>query len=89
MRPQCCRHKPRLITLMAAHAVRHPRSPPSLATAFSEDRRKQAVVCSKKSLNGSPSEFVSNPSYSEVYMAQATSLQPGQIRHLFWSVVNN
>jgi site-specific recombinase XerD len=49
---------------------------------FSGDHRKQAVVCSKKSLNGSPSEFIPNPSYSEVQMAQATSLQPGQIRHL-------
>jgi len=36
----------------------------------------------KKSLNGSPSEFISNQFYSEVHMAQATSLQPGQIRHL-------
>lgn len=40
------------------------------------------MVCSKKSLNGSLSECVSNPSYSEGHMAQATSLQPGQIRHL-------
>jgi len=56
---------------------------------FSEDASNQAVLCSKKSLHGSPSESVSNPSYSEVRMAQATTLQPGQIRHLFWSVVNN
>lgn len=51
-------------------------------THFSEDHRKHAVVCSKKSLNSSPSEFISNSSYSEVCMAQATTLQPGQIRHL-------
>lgn len=40
------------------------------------------MVCLKKSLNSSPSEFISNSSYSEVRMAQATTLQPGQIRHL-------
>ena len=40
------------------------------------------MVSLKKSLNDSPSEFISNQSYSEVHMAQATSLQPGQIRHL-------
>ena len=40
------------------------------------------MVCLKKSLNGSPSESVFNPSCSEVRMAQAPSLQPGQIRHL-------
>jgi site-specific recombinase XerD len=39
----------------------------------------------KKSLRGSPSESVLNPFYSEVHMAQATRLQPGQIRHLPWA----
>jgi len=52
------------------------------STGFSEDASNQAVLCSKKSLHGFPSESVPNPSYSEVHMAQATSLQPGQIRHL-------
>jgi len=45
---------------------------------FSEDTGKQAVLCSKKSLHGFPSESVFNPSYSEVHMAQAITLQPGQ-----------
>ena len=40
------------------------------------------MLCSKKSLHGIPSEFVFNPSCSEVQMAQAATLQPGQIRHL-------
>jgi site-specific recombinase XerD len=40
------------------------------------------VLFWKKSLHTTPSEFIPNPSYSEVRMAQATSLQPGQIRHL-------
>lgn len=51
-------------------------------TRFSEEASNQAVLCSEKSLHGSPSESVFNPSYSEVRMAQATTLQPGQIRHL-------
>jgi integrase/recombinase XerD len=51
-------------------------------TAFSEDLGKQAVAWSKKSLNGYPPECIANPSYSEGHLAQATSLQPGQIRHL-------
>jgi hypothetical protein len=41
---------------------------------FSEDTRKQAVLFSKKSLLGCPSESVYNPFYSEVRMAQATTL---------------
>jgi integrase/recombinase XerD len=40
------------------------------------------MVCSKKNPNSSSSEFMPNPSYSEVQMVQAASLQPGQIRHL-------
>jgi integrase/recombinase XerD len=51
-------------------------------TYFSEDASNQAVLCSKKSLHGFPSEFIVNPSYSEVQLAQATTFQPGQIRHL-------
>jgi hypothetical protein len=69
----------------------HPiiRTYPMKQTSFSEDASKQAVLCSKKSQRGFPSESVFNPSCSEVHMAQAATLQPGQIRHLFWSVVNN
>jgi len=40
------------------------------------------VLCWKKSRYPIPSESVFNQSYSEVHMAQATTLQPGQIRHL-------
>jgi site-specific recombinase XerD len=36
----------------------------------------------EKSLLGSPSESITNPHYSEVYMVQAAILAPGQIRHL-------
>jgi hypothetical protein len=36
----------------------------------------------EKSLFTTPSEAVSDQSYSEVHMAQGTSLQPGQSRHL-------
>jgi hypothetical protein len=53
-----------------------------LITYFSEDISSQAVLCSKKSLDGFPSEPIPNPSCSEVHMVQATTLQPGQIRHL-------
>lgn len=51
-------------------------------TDFSEDHRNKAVLCWKKSRYPIPSESVFNQSYSEVHMAQATTLQPGQIRHL-------
>jgi integrase/recombinase XerD len=51
------------------------------APDFSEDCSIQAVLCCKKSLRGFPSDFVYNPCYLEVRMAQATTLQPGQIRH--------
>jgi len=40
------------------------------------------VLCLKKNLRGFASESVPNPSYSEVQMAQATTLMPGKIRHL-------
>ena len=51
-------------------------------TGFSGNPRKQAVLCLKKRPRGFPSESVSNPSYSEVHMVQATTLQPGKIRRL-------
>lgn len=53
-----------------------------IASRFSEDASNEALLCWEKSLHGSPSESVFNPSYSEVRMAQATTLQPRQIRHL-------
>lgn len=40
------------------------------------------MICLKKSLKDSPSECSSYPFYSEVHMSQATTLKPGQIRHL-------
>jgi hypothetical protein len=51
-------------------------------TGFSEDRSIQAVLCWKKSPPKTPSESIPNQLYSEVRMAQATSLESGQIRHL-------
>ena len=47
-------------------------------------RGPSRAVCytQKRRLCASPSEFILNPFYSEVLMAQAASLQPGQIRHL-------
>jgi integrase/recombinase XerD len=53
-----------------------------MSASFSEDASEHAVICSKMSLRGFPSEFISNSSYSEVHIAQAATLQPGQIRHL-------
>ncbi|SFD39747.1 Phage integrase family protein [Massilia yuzhufengensis] len=61
---------------------RFSQSTASIATRFSETCGIQAVLCWKKSLPPTPSESVSDQSCSEVHMAQATSLQPGQIRHL-------
>jgi hypothetical protein len=50
--------------------------------SFSENRSIQAVPFWKKTLPTTPSESISDQSCSEVHVAQAISLQPGQIRHL-------